>query len=62
MFKGFLYRHMHRLSFGLWFSIAEDDTSSECPLDPNEEAMCNTVQDMIYSNRRMRVEEIAKAL
>ena len=40
----------------------EDETRSGRPSDATDEEMCNTVQDLVYSDRRIKVEEIANAL
>ena len=40
----------------------EDETRSGCPLDATDEEMCNKVRDMVYSDRQIKVEEIANAL
>ena len=40
----------------------EDEARSECPLDATNEEMCKKVRDLVYSDRRIQVEEIAQAL
>ena len=40
----------------------EDETRSGCPSDVTDEKMCNKVRDLVYSDRRIKVEEIANAL
>ena len=40
----------------------EDETRSGCPSDAIDEEMCNKVRDLEYSDRRIKVEEIANAL
>ena len=40
----------------------EDETRSGRPSDATDEEMCNKVQDLVYSDRRIKVEEIANAL
>ena len=40
----------------------EDETRSGRPSDATDEEMCNKVQDLVYSDRRFKVEEIANAL
>ena len=40
----------------------EDDTSSGHPLDATNEEMYKKVRDLVYSDRRIQVEEIAQAL
>ena len=39
----------------------EDETRSGCPSDAIDEEMCNKVRDLVYSYRRIKVEEIANA-
>ena len=43
---------MHRLNSGL----------GRCPSDTTNEKMCNKVRDLVYSDRRIKVEKIANAL
>ena len=40
----------------------EDETRSGRPSDATDEEMCNKVRDLMYSDRRIKVEEIANAL
>ena len=40
----------------------EDETRSGPPSDATDEEMCNKVRDLVYSDRRVKVEEIANAL
>ena len=40
----------------------EDETRSERSSDATDEEMCNKVRDLVYSDRRIKVEEIANAL
>ena len=40
----------------------EDETRSGRPSDTTDEEMCNKVRDLVYSDRRIKVEEIANAL
>ena len=40
----------------------EDETRSGRPSDATNEEMCNKVRDLVYSDRRIKVEEIANAL
>ena len=40
----------------------EDETKSGHPSDATDEEMCNKVRDLVYSDRRIKVEEIANAL
>ena len=40
----------------------EDEARSRRPLDATDEEMCKKVLDLVYSDRRIQVEEIAQAL
>ena len=40
----------------------EDETRSGRPSDATDEEMCNKVRDLVYSDRRIKVEEIPNAL
>ena len=40
----------------------EVETRSGRPSDATDEEMCNKVRDLVYSDRRVKVEEIANAL
>ena len=40
----------------------EDETRSGRPLDATDEEMCNKVRDLVYSDRRIKVEKIVNAL
>ena len=40
----------------------EDKTRSGRPSDATDEEMCNKVRDLVYSDKRIKVEEIANAL
>ena len=40
----------------------EDESRSGRPSDATDEEMCNKVRDLVYSDRRIKVEEIANAL
>ena len=40
----------------------EDEARSEHPLDATDEEICKKVRDLVYSDRRIQVEEIAQAL
>ena len=40
----------------------EDGTRSGRPSDATDEEMCNKVRDLVYSDRRIKVEKIANAL
>ena len=54
---------MHKLNSGLGNSNAlEDATRSGRPSDATDEEMCNKVRDLVYSDRQIKVEEIANAL
>ena len=53
---------MLRLNSGLGETSLIDEARSGRPLDSTEEEMCNKVRDLVYSDRRIQVEEIAKAL
>ena len=39
-----------------------DEARSGRPLDATDEEMCKKVRDLVYSDRRIQVEEIAQAL
>ena len=41
---------------------SEDEARSGRPLDATNEEMCKKVPDLVYSDRRIQVEEIAQAL
>ena len=43
-------------------SSLEDEARSGCPLDATNKEMCKKVRDLVYSDRRIQVEEIAQAL
>ena len=40
----------------------EDEARFGHPLDATDEEMCKKVRDLVYSNRRIQVQEIAQAL
>ena len=40
----------------------EDEARSGRPLDATDEEMCKKVRDLVYSDRRMQVKELAQAL
>ena len=40
----------------------EDETRCGRPIDATDEEMCNKVRNLVYSDRRIKVEEIANAL
>ena len=40
----------------------EDEARSGRPVDATDDEMCNKVKDLVYSDRRIKVEEIAQAL
>ena len=50
------------LEFKLSRTSLEDETRSGRPSDATDEEMYNKVRDLVYSDRRIKVEEIAKAL
>ena len=66
MFLGLLHHHMHKLfwvgEFKRSRTSLEDETRSGRPSDATDEEMCNKVRDLVYSDRRIKVEEIANAL
>ena len=67
MFMGLLHHRMHKLNSGLGNSnsvehFLEDETRSGRPSDATDEEMCNKVRDLVYSDRQIKVEEIANAL
>ena len=39
----------------------EDEARSGRPLDATDEEMCKKIRDLVYSDRRIQVEEIAQA-
>ena len=55
MFMGLLHHLMLRTSL-------EHEARSGHPLDATNEEMCKKVRDLVYSDRRIQVEEIAQAL
>ena len=60
---GLLHHRMHKLNSGLGNSNAvEDETRSGRPSDATDEEMCNKLRDLVYSDRRIKVEEIANEL
>ena len=63
MFMGHL---MLRLNSGFQFkrcrTSLEDEARSGRPLDATDEEKCKKVRDLVYSDRRIQVEEIAQAL
>jgi DNA-binding transcriptional regulator LsrR (DeoR family) len=40
----------------------EDGARSGVPVDVTDKEMCHKVRDLVYSDRRIQVEEIAQAL
>ena len=48
--------------FKLSRTFLEDETRSGPPSDATDEEMCNKVRDLVYSDRRIKVEETANAL
>ena len=64
---GLLHHRMHKFKF--WVgefkrsrTFLEDETRSGRPSDATDEEMCNKVRDLVYSDRRIKVEEIANVL
>ena len=43
-------------------SLEDEAGRSGHPLDATDEEMCKKVRDLVYSDRRIQVEEIAQAL
>ena len=43
-------------------TFLEDEARSGRPLDATDEEMCKKVRNLVYSDRRIQVEEIAQAL
>ena len=43
-------------------TFLEDEAWSGRPLDATDEEMCEKVRDLVYSDRRIQVEEIGQAL
>ena len=64
MFMGLLHHLMLRLNSGFKCgrTSLEDEARSGRPLDATDEEMCKKVRDLVYSGRRIQVEEIAQAL
>ena len=67
MFMGLLHHRMHKLNSGFGEfkrsrTSLEDETRSGRPSDATDEEMCNKVRDLVYSDRLIKVEEIANAL
>ena len=59
----------HRMQVKFWVgefknsrTSLESETRSGRPSDATDEEMCNKVRDLMYSDRRIKVEEIANAL
>ena len=62
---GSSHHRMHKLNSGLGNSNAvdaKDETRSGRPSDATDEEMCNKVRDLVFSDRQIKVEEIANAL
>ena len=64
---GLLHHRMHKFSSGLGEfkrgrTSLEDETRSGRPSDATDKEMCIKVRDLVYSDRRIKVEEIANAL
>ena len=67
MFMGLLHHRMHKLNFRVGEfkrskNVFRRQTRSGRPSDATDEEMCNKVRDLVYSDRRIKVEEIANAL
>ena len=66
MFMGLLHYHAQVKfwvgEFKCGRTPLEDKAMSGCPLDATNEEMCKKVQDLVYSDRRIQVEEIAQVL
>ena len=67
MFMGLLHPSYAQVKF--WIgefkrgrTFLEDEARSGHPLDATDEEMCKNVRDLVYSDRRIQVEEIAQAL
>ena len=48
--------------FKLGRTSLDDEVRSGRPLDVTDEEMCKKVRDLVYSDRRIQVEEVAQAL
>ena len=64
MFMGLL----HHLMLKFWVeefkrgrTSLENEARHGCPLDATDEEMCQKVRDLVYSDRRIQVEEIANS-
>ena len=69
MFMGLLHHRMHKFvckflvgEFKRGRTSLEDETRSGHPPDATDKEMCNKVRYLVYSDRRIKVEEIANAL
>ena len=51
-----------QVKFWVGNSSLEDEARSGHPLDATDEEKCKKVRDLVYSDRRIQVEEIAQAL
>ena len=65
----FMGRMHHRMHVKFWVgefkrsrTSLEDETRSGRPSGATDEEICNKVRDLVYSDRRIKVEEIANAL
>ena len=58
MFMGLLHHRMHKLNSGLG-NFLKDETRSGRPSDATDKEMFNKVRDLVYFDRRIKVEEIA---
>ena len=61
MFMGLPHHLMLSLILSRGTSL-EDEARSGRPLDATDEEMCKKVRDLVYSDRRIQMEEIAQAL
>ena len=59
MFMALLHHLMLRLNSGFKRdrTSLEDEARSGRPLDATDEEMCKTVRDLVYTDRRIQVEE-----
>ena len=68
MFMGLLHHRMHKLNSGLGNSNAVKRLEKTKPgldappSDAIDEEICNKVRDLVYSDRRIKGEEIANSL
>ena len=67
MFMGLLHHRMNKLNSGLGVfkrsrTSLGDETRSGRQSDATDEEMCYKVRDLVLSDRRIKVEEIANAI